>query len=164
MRRIAFFYPSLPKRSLSQNARVRHEHNSDAVLELRAGATDHMMTIEAVRLLTAPFERARIGVTWHLTNRRPSITQCPRCLHWALEHPRSNKDRCLCYRPADPFNAIGALKPFFDGITDAGVWPDDSWEHVEVGRFARQLVGALEEEGLAVEIEELAGAIQEAGE
>ena len=155
MRRVEFFYPALPKRSLSPNATARHLYNSDAILELRSGTTQHLLSYEAVRGLTEPFARARVHVVWHLTKRRPSILQCPRCLQWALKHKRSNKERCLCYRPLDPTNAISSLKAFWDGITDAGIWPDDTWEYVELGRHARQLVGALSEEGLWVEIEEI---------
>lgn len=155
MRQIEFWYPALPGRSLSPNATERHLYNSDAIHELRAGVTTHLLSYEAVRGLTEPFQRARVNVVWHLTKKRPSILQCPRCMIWALEHKRSNKTRCLCYRPMDCSNAISALKPFFDGITDAGIWPDDTWEYVEMGRFARQLVGALSEEGLEVSIEEL---------
>ena len=33
-------------------------------------------------------------------------------------------------RRRDPDNLAGALKPVMDGIVDAGVIPDDSWEHV----------------------------------
>ena len=155
MRRIEFFYPALPKRSLSPNARVRHLHNSDAVLELRSGATDHLLSYEGVRALTEPFAKARISVTWHLTNRKPKIEQCPRCLVWAIEHPRSNETTCLCYRPRDPGNAAAVLKAFFDGVTDAGVWKDDTWQFMELGLIARKLVESLDDEGLYVEIEEL---------
>ncbi|WP_130865831.1 RusA family crossover junction endodeoxyribonuclease [Acidipropionibacterium timonense] len=36
------------------------------------------------------------------------------------------------YRPgrADPNNATPTLKAIIDGMTDAGVWPDDSSEYV----------------------------------
>jgi hypothetical protein len=154
LRRIEVFFPLLPKRSLSPNSRVKHQHNSDARHEMRAGAETYLLEFKSI-LDMQPFQHARVSVTWHLTNRKPKIEQCPRCIHWALEHPRSEETQCMCYRPADPFNAIGALKPFFDGITEAGVWPDDTWKHVEVGRFARQSVGALADEGLYVEIEEV---------
>jgi hypothetical protein len=40
-------------------------------------------------------------------------------------------------------------------VTDAGVWPDDSWDYIELGRIARRRVTSLEDEGLYVEIEEL---------
>ena len=154
MRRINFFFPLLPKRSLSPNARVKHLHNTDARHEMREGATNYLLEFQSI-LDMRPFQLSRIGVVWHITNKKPKIEQCPRCLQWILGHPRSDETQCMCYRPRDPFNAIGALKPFFDGITDAGVWPDDDFGHVEVGRFARQLVGALSDEGLQVEIEEL---------
>jgi hypothetical protein len=155
MRSIEVFLPFLPGRAISPNRRVFHLERSDATLELRAGTTAHLLSYEAVSGLTEPFARARVNVTWHLTKQRPSITKCPRCLQWALEHQRSKKDRCRCYRPEDGGNAISALKPFFDGIKDAGIIPDDDFDHMEVGRVARQLVGALSEEGPWVEIEEL---------
>jgi hypothetical protein len=154
VRRIEFWFPLLPKRSLSPNSRVKHKHNSDARMEMKAGATNYLLEFKPI-LDMRPFQMSRVSVTWHLTKRKPKIEQCPRCIQWILEHPRSDETQCMCYRPLDPFNAIGALKSFFDGVTDAGVWPDDTWEHVESGRFARQLVGALSEEGLFVEIEEL---------
>ena len=33
-------------------------------------------------------------------------------------------------RRRDPDNLAGALKPILDGLVDAGVIPDDSWQHV----------------------------------
>lgn len=33
-------------------------------------------------------------------------------------------------RRRDPDNLAGALKPVLDGLVDAGVIPDDSWQHV----------------------------------
>jgi hypothetical protein len=155
MRQIEVWFPSLPKRSLSPNRRVHHMERSDAAHELRADVATHLLGHEAILGITQPLRYSRVSVLWKLTNKRPSIWDCPRCKDWAIEHAKSKRERCMCYRPADPFNAIDSLKPFFDGITDAGIWEDDTWEHVEVGRFARQLVGALSDEGLWVEIEEL---------
>lgn len=34
-------------------------------------------------------------------------------------------------RRRDPDNATGSLKAAYDGIVDAGVVPDDDWEHME---------------------------------
>lgn len=34
-------------------------------------------------------------------------------------------------RKRDPDNATGSLKAAYDGMVDAGVVPDDDWEHME---------------------------------
>lgn len=38
------------------------------------------------------------------------------------------------YRPRDVWNAITAFHPGFDGLTDAGVWPDDSYRWASLGK------------------------------
>lgn len=40
-------------------------------------------------------------------------------------------------RKADPPNAYPTLKAALDGLTDAGVWPDDDSEHVVAVEFRR---------------------------
>ena len=37
------------------------------------------------------------------------------------------------YQPRDVANAIAAAKPLFDGLVDAGIVPDDSQQHLDVG-------------------------------
>lgn len=39
---------------------------------------------------------------------------------------------------ADPSNAAPAVKAALDGLTDAGVWPDDDSEHVVTVTYARE--------------------------
>jgi hypothetical protein len=38
------------------------------------------------------------------------------------------------YRPLDTANAIGALKPYVDGLVDAGIVPDDSHRWISWGK------------------------------
>jgi len=40
---------------------------------------------------------------------------------------------------ADPPNAAPAVKAAIDGLTDAGVWPDDDSEHVVAVEFRREV-------------------------
>lgn len=42
-------------------------------------------------------------------------------------------------RQADPPNAWPTLKAILDGMTDAGVWDDDSSEHVVATEFRREV-------------------------
>lgn len=37
------------------------------------------------------------------------------------------------YRPRDVWNLVAAWKHGFDGLTDAGIWPDDSHEWAGLG-------------------------------
>lgn len=64
-----------------------------------------------------------------------------RALHDGVSFERCTLDVFVSYPPrgkanADPSNADNVGKPIIDGFTKAGLWPDDSWEHVE-GPFYR---------------------------
>lgn len=147
--------PMLPRRSLSPNSRERHLFQSDATHELRSSTTDYLLSHPLVLNLHSPCKRVVVEVAFCLTNRKPKIEDCPRCWAWLLEHQRSDKRMCQCYRPADAGNAISSLKAFFDGIQDAGIVADDTFEHLEVGRVSKRVVTQLEDEGLAVVIQEI---------
>lgn len=59
------------------------------------------------------------------------------------------------YRPRDPGNLVSALKPFFDGLVQAGVAPDDDFAHFELGVVAERRVAEARAEGLLVLLEEV---------
>lgn len=40
-------------------------------------------------------------------------------------------------RRADPANAEPVVKPILDGLTDAGVWPDDDSNHIRAVTYTR---------------------------
>lgn len=62
------------------------------------------------------------------------------------------------YRPRDVQNAIAALKPAIDGMVDAGVVPDDSWEWVQWGRVQIVRCIAGEQPGVRIEVRQMATA------
>lgn len=39
----------------------------------------------------------------------------------------------------DTFNAVSSIKPYIDGIVDAGVLPDDCWTIMEIGAVTSTL-------------------------
>jgi len=151
---LRLWLPLLPSRALNSNARVHYMEKADAESELRADVTGMVARDPQVQALPQPaFQRARVSIAWHMTNRKPKVTECPRCLAWALEHQRSNRQECRCYRPRDGWNAAIACKGVVDGMTDAGLWRDDVFEVVSVGEVTKVTVATLEEEGLMVTIE-----------
>ena len=39
----------------------------------------------------------------------------------------------------DVLNLVQSCKPYLDGVVDAGVLPDDSWQYLEVGHIRAHL-------------------------
>lgn len=65
---------------------------------------------------------ARVAARGHQAVTRVAVTV-------AVSYPTS--------RRADPSNAAPTVKAALDGITDAGVWPDDDSEHVVSVTYVR---------------------------
>jgi len=132
---IEFWIPTLPKVALSPNG------NKGGTWAGRHGATRELRGIAKIAVQSARnpplavYDRARIDVEYR--------------------HTGSKKHRDGHYRPRDIANAIAALKPVYDGIVDAGIIPDDSYDHMELGPHRIVRVERYEDEGLAVTIEEL---------
>jgi hypothetical protein len=59
------------------------------------------------------------------------------------------------YKPDDPGNACYALKAAIDGIKDAGLIKDDSYEYVALLTTSIERVSTPEEEGLGVTVIEM---------
>ncbi len=114
------FRVDLPPADLSPN-RVRNIHwtlKSKAVQDYRAlvGATGR--NAAAAAKWQAPY-LGRVSMCWHLLDKRPP---------WLKKaDPR--------YKPMDCDNAISASKACFDGMVDAGLLMNDTWDHMEIGRI-----------------------------
>ena len=114
--------------------RSRHwSHKARGAALLRASARSAAM----VYARDVRYERARISVTLRVC-RDPRV---------AALSP--------AYRPTDEDNLLAACKGFLDGLVDAGIVPDDSSAHIEIGRARFELVSAARDEGLFVLVEDL---------
>lgn len=71
--------------------------------------------------IAAAWEARRAGITGH---RRVTVAA-------HIGYPRAGR--------ADPSNAAPVVKAALDGLTDAGVWPDDDSEHVVSVAYRRDV-------------------------
>lgn len=138
-RSIRVFLPKLlPSRWQSPNRGERKEGRapiaiSNAKREMRAESCIGLLADESVRALELPLDPVHITLT----------------LRW---HKRSSDG---LYRPTDSGNAIYALKAAIDGFIDAGLIVDDNFQHVVRLTGVVERVGAVSQEGLLVEVEEI---------
>jgi hypothetical protein len=154
MRQIQTFIPVLPWKELSPNGPHGDKYAvADAKDELCSATMHH---IQSVMVIGAPMAVARVGVIGYIAiHKKPKIENCPRCFQWALEHRRSNKTQCRCYRPWDTPNLVSALKLMYDGWVRAGVLEGDRHDQMKLGDHDIHPVQTVEEEGLLVTVEEL---------
>ncbi len=129
---IEFFIPLLPATALSPNGNRQHWSKvSAARKELR----------EATWLSFLP----RLGPHETIDPARVTLT-----LHQTRRKPRDGR-----YRPRDVPNAVYALKPVWDGLTDAGLIVDDTAEHMPDPVVRIEWIEELRDEGIAVKVEEI---------
>jgi hypothetical protein len=95
-----------------------------------------LLAEEAVRANLTPFAGAHVALVL-------------RCMDGRKARQKS------VYRPQDAGNACYALKAAIDGIVDAGLLADDSYEHVRFLTTSVQRVESMDLEGLFVRIEEI---------
>lgn len=105
---------SLPLRGASPN-----ETSSRHWRERASAAKTMRNEAWAVALKEIPAERRRKG------------HQKPITIYSEFHYGKTIDQR---YRPKDKANAIGAIKPYIDGLVDAGLVPDDTHEWVSWGR------------------------------
>ena len=132
---IEFFIPLLPGQALSPNGNRSHWSKvSAARKELReatvwiapmAGSIARAGSYRAI-------DPARVTLTCRQTRRKP----------------RDGR-----YRPRDVPNAVYALKPVYDGITDAGLIVDDTAEHLPETVVRIEWIEEYNKEGIAVRVE-----------
>lgn len=104
------FRVPLPLRELSSNG--SHGHWTK---EARARATyREEVAMEARRVGLAPAERVRVSLVFGIKGAK------------AIKR----------YQPRDVANALSAFKSGIDGLIDAGMAPDDSRDHLELGRIS----------------------------
>ena len=134
-----FFVPALPDRVLSPNrgevkviAAVAEERRRMHTEVYFAG-----LKAQEDRGWKAPkAKRVRVGIVYRCTNKRPKLD--------------------TSYRPTDITNAISALKPVYDALhVELDLFPDDKWQHMELGEHRIERVERLEDEGLLITVEEL---------
>jgi hypothetical protein len=111
MTSLTFTVP-LPPVALSPNrARtVYHLAKAEDVLAYRQLVMVEAMNARIANPRWIPPGKARVSLLW--------------CLKRVDKH---------CYHPEDPDNAVGSFKAGFDGLRDAKVLVDDTWEHFELG-------------------------------
>lgn len=144
-RRIEFFLAELPPRALSPNGpRGAYMAEAQARAWFRGITAQRASRVTIPRILEGfeePFARARVDVTARVFwNRRD-----PR-------RPYHVRDR---YRPEDVPNLVSALKPFYDGLVDAGILKGDRAGEMVLGAHDIETVSDYMLEGLAVVVEEL---------
>lgn len=154
MTRIETFIPILPWQELSPNGPHGDKYAVADAKDWLCSETMHHVQ-NHVPIPDEPLKVASVSVVGYISSKRPKIEDCPRCLSWALQHPRSNKTRCRCYRPWDTPNLISALKLMYDGWVRAGVLEGDRWNQMKIGYHDINPVHLVEEEGLLVVISEL---------
>ncbi len=129
------FIPLLPAKALSPN-----QGQGGKRFNAHTRARREMRDATAMMVRNAPtmphFDRARVSITYRYVT------------------TRQRDDR---YRPHDVPNAISALKPVYDGLVDAGLFPDDDWQHMALGPHRIERVTNPEDEGLLVRVQALKG-------
>lgn len=122
-RSLTFEVP-LPFKALSKNTIADHRRKAPYVKQYRAIVQYAAMEAMAVQGWIEP-SAAVIHLTYGtLRPKRDSRDDLLEKQGEALSWP---------YRPLDSWNAISAFHPGFDGLTDAGVWPDDSFRWASLG-------------------------------
>ena len=128
--------PTLPDRVLSPNA------GEIRVIAFVTEARREMHTqvyfaaMEQHKQPWPHWERVRVSITYRCTNKRP----------------RGD----TLYRPTDITNAISAMKPVYDALhVELDLFPDDKWQHMELGEHRIERVEELSDEGLWITVEEL---------
>lgn len=142
LRRVEFFLPELPPRALSPNgSRGAYMEEAQARAWLRGVTAQHGAFVRDLDGIAEPFVRARVAVMarvfWNRRDRRP---------------PYQARDR---YRPEDVPNLVAALKPFYDGLVDAGIFKGDRAAEMVLGAHEIETVRDYALEGLIVTVEEL---------
>lgn len=141
-RRVEFFLPELPPRALSPNGpRGAYMAEAQARAWFRGITAQRASRVRDLEGLEAPFARARVEVMARV--------------FWKRRDPRRPyhvRDR---YRPEDVPNLVSALKPFYDGLVDAGILEGDRAGEMVLGAHDIETVRDYALEGLLVTVEEL---------
>lgn len=132
--------PALPQRALSANGGGRSRRDPWSLSEAKLALGD---------------------VTWHaiLAAHGPNVPHLtpPVIISATLYARHGTKNGDGLYRPTDPSNLGGdCLKPIVDAFVKHQVIPDDSYKYVELVTLRVQHVDRLEDEGVSVNIRELA--------
>lgn len=130
------FVPTLPETALSPNARVHWRLKAKAVDMLRTYVSVYVLTdLRQKRWPGLPFAKVRIAIEYRVCRKRLGDDGF--------------------YRPADPDNALAALKPAIDGLVDASVIAGDRAENVSYESPQIVEVETRAEEGIAFHVEEV---------